>query len=307
VNPVHRIGFIGLGRMGQPMAGHLARVGFDLAVYDIRPEAAASFAAEHRARVANTLPQVGAEADVVITMLPNGAEVRRAVLGEHGAGGGAADGLSPGAIVMDSGASDPVHTRALGEALRRRSIELVDAPVAGGVVFARDATLDVLVGGDAQAIERLRPVLSAFGRKVHLCGGLGNAHAMKALNNYVNGATMAVVIEALTIGRRLGLDLDLMLDSFAAATTGRNHPLEKKLIPQVVTRRFAHGAALGLMTKDIRIARDAAGACGAWAPMVQSCVEVWERAEQTLGFDADQTEVARLWEEQSGVVLARDA
>jgi 3-hydroxyisobutyrate dehydrogenase len=288
------------------MAGHLARAGFDLTVYDIRAEAVASFAAEHRARVANTLPDVGAEADVVITMLPNGMEVRRAILGADG-GGGAADTLLPGAIVIDSGASDPVETRALGEALRSRFIEVVDAPVAGGVVFARDATLDVLVGGDAQAIERVRPVLSAFGRKVHACGGLGNAHAMKALNNYVNGATMAVVIEALTIGRRLGLDLDLMLDSFAAATTGRNHPLEKKLIPQIVTRRFAHGAALGLMTKDIRIARDAADECGAWSPMVRTCVEVWEHAEKMMGFHADQTEVARLWEERSGVVLARDA
>jgi 3-hydroxyisobutyrate dehydrogenase len=288
------------------MAGHLAKAGFDLTVYDIRPEAVAAFASEHRARVASTLPEVGAEADVVITMLPNGAEVRRAVLGEGAGGGGAADTLAPGAIVIDSGASDPVDTRALGEALRSRSIEVVDAPVAGGVVFARDATLDVLVGGNAQAIERVRPILSAFGRKVHACGGLGNAHAMKALNNYVNGATMAVVIEALTIGRRLGLDLDLMLDSFAAATTGRNHPLEKKVIPHIVTRRFAHGAALGLMTKDIRIARDAADACGAWSPMVRKCVEVWERAEKMTGFHADQTEVARLWEEQSNVVLMRD-
>jgi 3-hydroxyisobutyrate dehydrogenase len=288
------------------MAGHLARAGFDLAVYDIRPEATADFAAEHGARVAGTLLDVGREADVVITMLPNGADVRTAILGADGGGGGVADTLGPGTIVVDSGASDPVDTRALGDALRSRGIDVVDAPVAGGVVFARDATLDVLVGGDAQAIERIRPMLAAFSRKVHVCGGLGNAHAMKALNNYVNAATMAVVIEALTIGRRLGLDLDLMLESFAAATTGRNHPLEKKVIPQIVTRRFAHGAALGLMTKDVRIARDAAFACNAWAPMAQCCLGIWEQAEQRLGFDADQTEVARLWEQQSGVVLARE-
>ena len=291
--------------MGLPMAAHLAKAGFDLAVYDIRPEIVAQFAAVHRARAAVDPWDLGRDADIVMTMLPTGADVRAVILGENGRRG-VADVLAPGAVVVDSGASDPIHTRALADALRIRGVEVIDAPVAGGVVFAQDATLDILVGGKLEVIEHVRPVLAALGRSIHFCGALGNAHAMKALNNFVNAATMAVLIEALSVGRRLGLGVDLMLESIAAATTGRNHPLDKKVIPQVLTRQFAHGAALGLMTKDVRIARDAAAASGAWAPMAQCCAAVWEDAEQMLGFNADQTEVARLWEERNGAVLTRD-
>ncbi|HEV8382848.1 MAG TPA: NAD(P)-dependent oxidoreductase [Gemmatimonadales bacterium] len=303
---IHRIGFVGLGRMGRPMAGHLTRAGFDLVLHDVRAEAVSEFVAEHGGRAAVGLADVGKDADAVITMLPTSAHVRDVILGANG-DGGVADALAAGAVVIDTGASDPVQTRALGAALRERGIHLIDAPVAGGVVFACDGSLDIMVGGEPDVIERVRPVLDAFGRKVHACGGLGNAHAMKSLNNYVNAASIVVLVEALTIGRRLGLDLELMLESIAAATTGRNHPLDKKILPQVVTRRFAHGAALGLMTKDVRIALDSAVASGAWAPMAERCAALWKEAEQILGFDADQTEVARLWEQRTGVVLARDS
>jgi len=305
VKSIHCIGFVGLGRMGIPMAGHLRRAGFDLTVYDIRPEAVSEFVAQHGGRAAAGLADVGRGADAVITMLPTSAQVRDVILGSNGAAGVAGE-LAAGAVVIDTGASDPVRTRELGTALRERGIHLVDAPVAGGVVFARDGSLDIMVGGEPDVIEHIRPVLTAFGHKVHMCGGLGNAHAMKSLNNYVNAANLIVLIEALAIGRRLGLELDLMLESISAATTGRNHPLEKKILPQVITHRFAHGAALGLMTKDVGIALDSAAASGAWAPMAERCAALWREGEQMLGFDADQTEIARLWEERTGVALARE-
>jgi 3-hydroxyisobutyrate dehydrogenase len=299
------VGFVGLGRMGWPMAGHLVRAGFDLVVYDVRDKVVSDFVAENGGRVADDLTGVGRGADAVVTMVPTSAHVREVVLGADGAGG-VAGSLAAGAVVIDTGASDPVQTRALGEALRPRGVHVVDAPVAGGVAFARDGTLDVMVGGEPDVIERIRPVLDAFGSRVHTCGGLGNAHAMKALNNYVNAAGIVALVEALTVGRRLGLDLDMMLESIAAATTGRNHPLDKKILPQVITHRFAHGAAIGLMAKDVRIALDSAVASEAWAPMAERCASLWEEAVQVLGFDADQTEVARLWEERTGVSLARE-
>lgn len=301
---VTRVGFVGLGRMGAPMAGHLVDAGFQVLVDDRDAAALAAFTARHGARAARDSAELGAHAQVLITMLPSGHDVQALVLGTPGEPG-LIDALAEDAVVVDMGSSDPTHTRATGARLRARGLHMLDAPVAGGVVFARDATLDVLVGGEDAAIARCRPLFDAVGKQVHLCGGLGNGHAMKALNNYVNAAVFSVLVEALAVGRRLGLDIGVMTDALAAATTDRNHPLTKKVLPQVLTRRFDHGAALGLMSKDVRIARDAAREAEAWAPLAQCLSALWDEAEERFGTHSDQTESARLWEEHNGVVLER--
>ena len=214
-----------------------------------------------------------------------------------------AAGLAEDSVVMDMGTSDPTDTRALGEALAGRNIRTIDAPVAGGVVFAKDATLDILVSGDGAGIERCRPILKALGRHVVECGQLGNAHALKALNNFVNAATLTAVIEAMTIGRRFGIEIDVMVESLRRATTGRNHPLEKKILPHVLTRRFAHGGAMALMAKDVKIVADTARAIGAADPMARECAALWAEATERYGAEADQTEIVKLWEEQTGITL----
>jgi 3-hydroxyisobutyrate dehydrogenase len=297
--PIKTIAFVGLGHMGTPMAANLASKGFALSLFDRRGEAVEAFAAAHRGRAAASLADAARGADAAICMLPTDAAVRAVVLGE----GGLASALAPGATVIDMGTSDPRATIEIGMMLAARGIAYVDAPVMGGVVFARDGTLDIMAGGSDADIERCMPVLSALGRQVFRCGVLGSGHALKALANYVNASALITLIEALSVGRKFGLDSAVMADALMHMCTGRQHPLEKKVIPQVLTRKFATGMALGLIAKDVSIAANFGKSIGAMTPLADRVCEIWGQAEATIGGNADQTEVARLWEQGNGVRL----
>jgi 3-hydroxyisobutyrate dehydrogenase len=299
MTPLRTIAFVGLGHMGAPMAQHLAAKGFALALFDRRADAAAAFAAAHGGRVATNLADAARDADAAICMLPNDAAVREVVVGE----GGLAAGMASGATVIDMGTSDPRSTIEIGMMLAARGIACVDAPVMGGVVFARDATLDIMAGGSDADIERCMPVFSALGRQVFRCGALGSGHALKALANYVNAGALINLIEALAIGRKFGLDSTIMADALVHMCAGRQHPLEKKVIPQVLTHKFATGMALGLIAKDVAIAAKFGRSIGAITPLADRVSEIWDTAEAAFGGDADQTEVARLWEQGNGVRL----
>lgn len=295
---IRKIGFIGVGNMGSPMAGHLVRAGFDVSVFDIRPEAARAFVEQHGGRASSSLADLGQGADAIITMLPDGKVVQKAVLGD-----GVAAVLERGALVIDMGTCDPTDTRALHAELAPRGIGVIDAPVMGGVVFAKDATLDIMAGGDAALLERARPVLKALGRSVTHCGAVGSGHAMKALANYVNACALINAIEALTIGKRFGLDPKMMAEALLPMCSGRNHPIEKKVIPHILTRNFGTGMAMSFIAKDVKIAVDTAHAIGAAVPLGEKVAELWADAAEKLGGQLDQTEIARYWEEATGVRL----
>jgi 3-hydroxyisobutyrate dehydrogenase len=302
MNKINKIGFIGVGNMGNPMAGHLVKKGFDVTVYDIRPEVAQAFVAQHGGRAANSLVDAAHGADAVITMLPDDKVVRKVVLGE-GSENCVAAGLAKGAVVIDMSTCNPAATRSLAEALKPRGIDVVDAPVMGGVVFAKDATLDIMVGGEAALVERVKPVLAAIGRNIISCGGTGAAHAMKALANYINACALINAIEAMTIGRKFGLDAKLMAEALVPMCAGRNHPIEKKVVPHILTRRYGTGMAMGFIAKDVRIAMETAKSVGAFAPLGERVSELWSAAAGKLGADLDQTQIARYWEEATGVRL----
>ena len=302
MNPIKKIGFIGIGNMGNPMAGHLIAKGFEVTVYDIRPEVVKAFVAQHGGKAAATLVDAAHGMDAVITMLPDDKVVRKAVLGE-GSENCLAAGLSKGAIVMDMSTSNPSATRSLADALKPRGLEVVDAPVMGGVVFAKDATLDIMVGGEAALVERVRPVLLAMGRDVMHCGGTGTAHAMKALANYVNACALINAVEAMTIGRKFGLDSSLMAEALTTMCAGRNHPVGKKIVPHVLSRKYATGMAMAFIAKDVGIAVETARSAGAFAPLAEKVAELWSAAAGELGGTRDQAEVARYWEEKTGVKL----
>jgi 3-hydroxyisobutyrate dehydrogenase len=302
---IDKVGFVGVGNMGHPMAAHLVKADFDVTVFDIRTEVANAFVAQHGGRAARALAEVAEGAHAVITMLPNDKVVRQAVLGD-GSENCVAAGLVEGAIVIDMSTSDPSATRALAAALELRGIAVLDAPVMGGVVFAKDATLDIMVGGNKALVERCRPLFEAMGRSVIHCGDVGTAHALKALANYVNACALINAVEAMTIGRRFGLDPKLMADALTAMCSGRNHPIEKKVVPHILTRKFATGMAMGFIGKDLRIAVDTAKAIGGFAPLAERVSELWSDAVNQLGYDLDQTEIARYWEEANGVTLGGD-
>jgi 3-hydroxyisobutyrate dehydrogenase len=297
---IKKVAFIGIGNMGSAMAAHLVRNGFDVTVYDIRPEMVAIFVEKNGGTGAGSAQEAARDAEAVITMLPNDRTVREVVLGDSGV----ALVLKEGAIVLDMSTSDPVATRRLAEALKPRGITVVDAPVMGGVMFADDASLDIMAGGDTEAIERCKPLFQAMGRSVMECGGVGNGHALKALANYVNACALINSIEALTIGKRFGLDAKFMAEALVLLCAERNHPIRKKVLPQVLTRKFSTGMALGLIAKDVKIARDTADSIEAFAPLAEKVAELWTQAAEKLGPGVDQTEIARYWEEATGVRLS---
>jgi 3-hydroxyisobutyrate dehydrogenase len=259
----------------------------------------AIFVERHGGKPAASVQALATGADAIVTMLPNDTIVREVILGA----GSAAAALRSGAVVIDMSTSDPTATRALSAALEPRGIAVIDAPVMGGVIFAKDATLDIMVGGDAAVVERCRPLFESMGRSVMPCGGVGTAHALKALANYVNACALINGIEALTIGKRFGLDSKFMADALVTLCAGRNHPIEKKVLPHVLTRKYGTGMALGFIAKDVKIAAATARSIDAHAPLLETVAELWSAAAEKLGANVDQSEIVRYWEEATGVKL----
>lgn len=296
---INKIGFIGVGNMGNPMAANLLKGGFDVTVFDARPETAAAFVAQHGGTAAASLAEVARGADALVTMLPNDRIVRAVMLEADGA----ASAMTKGAVLIDMGTCDPTGTQQTAAAMQKLGLHMIDAPVMGGVVFAKDATLDIMAGGGAELVAYCTPVLKAMGRAVTHCGDIGAAHAMKALANYVNACALINAIEALTIGKKFGLDVSMMAAGLETMCSGRNHPIGKKVIPQVLTRKFGTGMALSFIAKDVKIAVDMAHAIGAAVPLGETVSELWSDAVEKVGAGVDQTEIVRYWEEATGVRL----
>jgi len=294
---IARIGFVGLGNMGWPMA-HLLDPHYELTVLDARPDVAEAFAAEHRATATTSLEALAEASDAVITMLPNGDIVREVTLG--GADGGdLVAGMAAGSLLIDMSSSAPLGTRQLAEDLRPSGVAVVDAPVSGGVAGARAGTLAVMVGGDSAEIERCRPVLEHLGKAIYVMGDSGTGHAMKALNNYCSGAGLAAACEALLVGDRMGLDPAQMVDVLNASS-GRNAATEGKVAQEILNRNFSLGFTVGLMAKDVGIAAGIAEGLGLEAPILAQTRDLWRAAEELLGGGADSTAVVKLWEEWNG-------
>jgi 3-hydroxyisobutyrate dehydrogenase len=302
IAPPAAIAFLGLGKMGNPMAARLAGAGYALRVFDTAQTAIDAFVAEHGGAASGSRPvracrspaEAARDAAAVITMLPDGKAVRQAVI--EAAAASVVGTFQCGGVVIDMSSSSPVDTQALGAALAERGIGLIDAPVSGGVKRAVDGTLAVMVGGDALLIDRCRRLLGAVGRAIYPTGPLGSGHAMKALNNFVSAAGLAAASEALVIGSRFGLDPAVMVDVLNAST-GRNNSTEVKAKQFMLSGSFASGFALGLMAKDIATAADLATHLGVTAPLAQTERRFWAEAQAELGPQADHTEIYRYIED----------
>ena len=287
------IGFIGIGNMGSRMAAHLVRAGHAVTVFDIDAGRARQFASEHQARVTDRLAELAADADAVITMLPSGREVRAAVLDMQG--GALASNLRSGSIIIDMSSADPVGTRKTHADLAKRGLAFVDAPVSGGVPRATDGTLAIMIGGDAAAIAAAKPVLEKMGTRLFEVGGPGNGHAMKALNNFVAGTGFIAVAEAVLVGKRFGLDPNVMID-IMNVSTGKNFNTENVVKQHVISGAFASGFALGLLAKDVKIAADLADAIDVESPLTRLSAALLEEARDEVGFGKDHTLAYTFWE-----------
>jgi 3-hydroxyisobutyrate dehydrogenase len=291
LTPPAAIGFVGLGQMGAPMARHLAAAGYRVKAFDTAEAARRRFADESGVAAAGSAMDACTDVRAVITMLPNGRVVREALLGGEGGGGGAAiRAAGRGTLVIDMSSSSPIDTESLGAALAPLGIGLVDAPVSGGVRRAVDGTLAIMAGGEASDVERATPLLKAMGASIFATGPLGSGHAMKALNNFVSAAGLAAAAEAILVGRRFGLDPELMVDVLNAST-GRNNSTEHKLKQQILSEKFAAGFSIGLMAKDLATAAELARHLGIAAPMSEMSERLWREARDRLGDGADHTAI----------------
>jgi len=290
---IKNIGFIGMGNMGVPMAANLVRAGYDVTAYDIAAGRAENFAKAHSARAAASLAALGQSCDLVITMLPSGREVRHALLEAEDRA--LTRNLRAGSTVIDMSSADPVGTRRLGAELAAHNIELVDAPVSGGVPRAKDGTLAIMIGGSAGAVQAVKPVLSKMGGKLFEVGGLGCGHAMKALNNFLAGTSFAAASEAVRVGRTFGLDPAVMIDVINVST-GRSFPTDLVMKQHVLSGTFATGFALGLLAKDVGIAADLASQVGADAPIVRTISGLWAEARDAIGPAQDHSRAAEYWD-----------
>ncbi len=289
-----RVGFIGIGNMGWPMASHIAQAGHELTVFDVDAAKSARFAQEFKCKAAANLAEVAAN-EIIVTMLPTGKIVREALLEDQG--GAFAKALKPGALVIDMSSSEPVGTRELGAEIAKRGAVLIDAPVSGAVPRAKAGTLAIMIGGDDKAaIERAKPLLQAMGKQIFETGPLGTGHAMKALNNYIAAAGYTAVVESLLIGERFGLDQGTMVD-ILNVSTGRNFTTEVMIKEQVLGGKFATGFALGLMAKDVKIAADLGEAVKLDAPVSRLIRDRWALARERLGATRDTSEAILGWKD----------
>ena len=291
-----RIGFIGIGNMGNPMTGNLIKAGWKVTGYDADASKLRAFAAAHGGATAASLAELGGKSDVVITMLPDGHIVRRVVLGADGADDCLVKGLAKGTTIIDMSSSAPVGTRKLGEDLRQYGIALLDAPVSGGVKGAVAATMSIMIGGDRALAERFDAPLAAMGKRFYV-GSLGAGHAAKVLNNYVSAAGLAAAAEAVRVAERFGIEPQVLVNVINAST-GRNNSTENKFAQFILNGKFNAGFALGLMAKDLTLAMEVAEACNVPAELGHATLALWKKAESALGAKADHTEIARYVNEQ---------
>jgi 3-hydroxyisobutyrate dehydrogenase len=304
IGPPARIGFIGLGRMGHPMARNLARAGYGLVAHDVDHNALNRAREAIGAEVPGSLKAMASRCEAVITMLPDGDAVRAVVLGPGGAGDCLLAGFPNGSVLIDMSSSSPLGTRELGARLAERGVAMLDAPVSGGVRKARDATLSIMVGGDAHSIARCRPILEAMGRQIFLTGSLGSGHAMKAINNYVSAAGLVAAAEGVLAAQRFGLDPGNVVD-ILNASTGMNNSTLNKFHQFILSRAFDSGFSLELMVKDLKTALEVARSTGSPAPLAEACLEAWTEAQAALGPGLDHTAVVRHWENLAGTELGK--
>jgi 3-hydroxyisobutyrate dehydrogenase len=295
------VGFVGIGNMGWPMAACLVRASFPVHVNDSRREVADNFVQQIGGGAPDTLRQLAATSDVVITMLPTSAIVEDVLANGDDT---LMAGLKPGTVVIEMSSGVPSVTQLLAQRVMELGSHMIDAPVSGGVPRAKTGELAIMVGGDSAIIDSVMPVLSAMGTTVLRTGAVGSGQAMKALNNLVSAGGFLIGIEALLIGQRFGLDPAVMVDVLNAAT-GMNNSTQKKFRQFVLSRRFDAGFSMGLLAKDLSIALQVGRETATPAPLSALTKEMVTAALSMFGSDADHTEMAKLCERLAGTALGQ--
>jgi 2-hydroxy-3-oxopropionate reductase len=269
--PSDRVGFIGLGIMGKPMAMNLLAAGYPLTVHSRSPGPVDEVVSRGATR-ASGAAEVAAASDLTITMLPDTSDVELVLTGA----GGVLEGVAAGALVIDMSSIDPAPTRAMAEVFAKRDVAMVDAPVSGGERGAIDGTLSIMIGGKPDAVARAMPIFQVLGKTIVHVGPSGAGQVTKACNQLVVAATIEAVAEALLLAERSGVDpgkvREALLGGFAGSKILEVHG------QRMLDRAFDPGFRIRLHRKDARIVEDAAHATGTPIPSFAVVAEQLQRA-----------------------------
>ena len=289
-----KIGFIGLGIMGKPMAKNLLKAGYELVVYDINQDAVKEVVAAG-AKSAPTSKDVAAQSEVVITMLPNSPHVKAAVLGENGV----LEGAKPGMVLIDMSSIAPLASQEIAAAVAKKGVEMLDAPVSGGEPKAIDGSLSIMVGGKKELFDRSTELLSKMGKSVVLCGDIGAGNTTKLANQIIVALNIAAVSEAFVLATKAGVDPELVFNAIRGGLAGST-VMEAKA-PMIMAGNFKPGFKIDLHIKDLANAIETGHDVGVPLPLTASVMEILQALKVDGKGQNDHSGIAMYYEKLAKV------
>lgn len=289
-----KIGFIGLGIMGKPMAKNLLKAGYELTVSDKYSKSAVDELVACGAKEAFTNAQAAAQADVLITMVPNSPQVKEALFGENGA----VETLKPGSIVLDCSSINPVASREINAELAKKGVEMMDAPVSGGEPKAIDGTLAFMVGGKPEIFEQVKPFLQKMGASVVLCGEVGAGNVTKLCNQIVVACNIAALAEALMLGQKAGVSTETIYKAIRGGLAGST-VMDAKA-PMMMNRNFKPGFRIDLHVKDLGNVMDTAQSVAAPTLLSSRVLEMMKDLQAHGEGSLDHSALAKYYERLAG-------
>lgn len=293
-----RIGFIGLGIMGKPMARNLLKAGYDLVVYDI-VEANTNDVVADGAAAGSSPRNVAEQADVVITMLPNSPEVKQAVLGE----GGVIEGVRPEAIVVDMSSIAPLAAQEVAAELLKKNVKMLDAPVSGGEPKAIDGTLAIMVGGPQDAFDAVKEILLKMGASAVRCGDIGAGNVTKLANQIIVALNIAAVSEAMVLATKADVDPENVFNAIKGGLAGSTVMSAK--MPLILERNFKPGFRMELHIKDLQNALDTAHEIGVPVPLTGQVMEFMQALKVAGKQKDDHGGLVQFYEQLAGTEVRR--
>ena len=292
-----KIGFIGMGIMGKPMALNLLKAGYDVTVSN-RSMAKCEPVVAAGAKAGSYI-EVAESCDVVITMLPNGPQVKSVMLGEDGV----AAHMKAGSVFIDMSSINPVDSKELCDAVAAYGVEMLDAPVSGGEPKAIDGTLSIMVGGKQEIFDRSKEMLGAMGSSVVRCGEVGAGNTTKLANQIIVASNIQALAEALTLAQKAGVDPGLVFEAIRGGLAGSTVMNAKA--PMMLAGNDRPGFKIDLHIKDLNNALDCAHSVGAPVPMTASVQEILQWLHNHEGGGKDHSAIAQYYEFLSGIELGR--
>ena len=289
------VGFIGLGNMGGGMAANIQRAGHSMVIYDLREETARPLL-EGGARLANSPSEVAELSDITFTSLPGPKEVEEVALGNQGV----LEGIRPGSVYIDLSSSRPSLIREMEPTFRQKGIHILDAPVSGGKTGAESRNLAVMVGGEKEIFDRIKPILDTFGDKVFYAGAIGAGSVCKLVHNMIGHSVRQAIAEGLTLGVKAGVDPEPLWESIRRGSLGRMRVLHEGLVKTMFRGEYEPASfALNLAYKDISLATELAREYDVPMPMSTLAEQIAMQAMNRGWSDHDSSVTVRLQEEQS--------